>query len=67
MSEPIKIARRRLRAWCRILDAVAEQRAALASRIYRADIDDKQLGADFQVWCELTRGLADFLQTRRTA
>lgn len=54
-------------AWCRILDAIAEQRAALASPIYREDVDDKQIDADVPVFCELARALADFLQTRRSA
>ena len=67
MTAPLKIAHRRMSAWCRILDAVAEQRAALDARIYREDIDDKHLGADVHSWCELTRALADFLQMRRSA
>jgi hypothetical protein len=60
-------ATRRVTAWCRIVDAVAEQKDALAHRIWRADPDDDLLEADVQTWLELTQSLADFLEARRAA
>jgi hypothetical protein len=60
-------ARARFLAWCRVLDAVAEMRAALDYRVWSADPDDTLLEADMQTWCELARALADFLRARRTA
>ena len=60
-------AKRRLLAWCRIIDAVVEMRAGLDHRIWREDVDDTHLEADCQTWCELTRALADFLEARRAA
>ena len=62
---PLDIARRRRSAWLRVLDAVAEMRAALDHRIWRADIDDIHLEGDCRAWCELAQSLADFLQSRR--
>jgi hypothetical protein len=59
--------RARAHAWRRIIDAVAEQKAALQHRIDREGIDDTMLAADCQTWCELSRALADFLKTRRAA
>jgi hypothetical protein len=58
---------RRMRAWARILDAVADMREALSYRISQASPDDLFLKADCQTWCELTQALADFLEVRRTA
>ena len=63
----ITVAKTRLFAWCRILDAVAEMRHALDQRIRRAGPDDRFLQADCQTWCELANALADFLEVRRTA
>jgi ribosomal protein L39E len=60
-------ANRRLPAWCRILDAIAEMRDALDHRLWREDIGDTQLKTDVQTWCELTQALADFLDVRRAA
>lgn len=57
----------RMLAWRRILEAVAEQRAALDYRIWRENPDDTHLKADCQTWCELARALADFLRARRAA
>jgi hypothetical protein len=57
----------RMVAWCRILDAVAEMRAALDHRIRREDADDTHLEADVQTWCRLSAALADFLKARRSA
>jgi hypothetical protein len=57
--------RARLRAWCRILDAVAEMREALKHRIWREDVDDTLLEADCQTWHELSWALADFLAAKR--
>lgn len=57
----------RMLAWRRIIESVAEQREALDHRIWRADPDDRHLGADCQTWCELSRALADFLKARRAA
>ena len=62
-----KSSKARLVAWCRILDAVTEQRDALDHRIWREDPDDVLLEADIQTWCELSGALADFLQVRRAA
>ena len=53
--------------WCRILDAVAEQRDALDYRIRCGDPADNLLEADCKAWCELSCGLADFLEARRVA
>jgi hypothetical protein len=55
----------RLRAWCRVLDAMAEMRGSLDHRIWREDPEDTLLEADVQTWCELTRALGDFLRARR--
>ena len=60
-------ARRRVFAWLRILDALAEQRQALEYRIWVEDPEDTVLAADCQVWCELTAAVADFLKSRRSA
>ena len=60
----VAAAKRRALAWCRILEAVAEQRKALDHRIWREDPDDVLLEADVQTWCELARGLTDFLKAR---
>ena len=60
-------AKHRLAAWCRVLDAVGEMRAALDHQIWREDPDDCLLEADVQCWCELARALADFLSARRMA
>ena len=57
----------RLRAWTRVLHAVAEQRHALEHRIWREDIEDEFLEADVQTWRDLTQALADFLKARRSA
>src|SRR5262245_58384990 len=57
---------RRFRAWCRVLEAIADQREALEHRIWREDPEDVQLEADCQVLCELMLALADFLATRRS-
>ncbi|MBM3545276.1 MAG: hypothetical protein FJX44_12430 [Alphaproteobacteria bacterium] len=62
-----QVAKARARAWCRILDAVAEMRDALDHRIWREDPDDTLLEADVQTWVELARALAGFLRTRRAA
>jgi hypothetical protein len=55
----------RLRAWCCVLDALGEQKQALAIRIERANPDDKPLEADVRVWCHLANAAADFLEARR--
>ena len=57
----------RLIAWCRVLEAIAEQREALHHRIWREDPEDTLLEADCQTWCELAQALADFLNARRAA
>jgi hypothetical protein len=62
-----EIATTRLVAWCRILDAVAEQRDALDHRIRRGDPDDSELEADCRTWCGLSQALADFLKARKAA
>ena len=54
-------------AWCRVLDAVADQREALDHRIWREDPNDTYLEADVRTWCELSRALAYFLKARRAA
>jgi hypothetical protein len=57
----------RVAAWRRILDSVAEMRAALDHRVWREDPADRLVEADFQTWCELSHALADFLEARRSA
>ena len=57
-------AHARMLAWCRVLDAVSEQRDALQQRIWR-EPDDRMLDADVQTWCELAASLAAFLEARR--
>jgi hypothetical protein len=54
-------------AWCRVLNAIAEQREALDFRIWCARPDDTDLDADVQIWCELSAALADFLDARVAA
>ena len=66
MNAPLNIARSRALAWCRILDALAEQRQALEHRIYREDFEDTALEPDCRVWCELATALAAFLKARRS-
>ena len=56
-----------LTGWCRILDAVADQREALDHRIWRGDLDDVRLAADVRTWCELSQALIGFLNGRRKA
>ena len=63
--KPFDIARKRRGAWLRVLDALAEQREALAYRIHLEDYDDSQIEADVRAWCELSRALADFLAWRK--
>lgn len=58
-------AQARMLAWCRVLDAISEQRDALQQRIWREDPDDRMLDADVQTWCELAASLAAFLEARR--
>jgi hypothetical protein len=58
---------RRVITWCRILEAVAEQRETLLHRIWREDPEDTLLEADCQTWCELAQALADFLNAKRPA
>ena len=58
-------AKRRVHAYCRVLDAVAEQRDALAYRAWLADPDDTFLPADVQTWCELSLALADLPARKR--
>lgn len=67
VTAAFKIGKRRLTAWCAILNAVAEQREALGHRIWREDASDTLLAADCQTWCELTAALADFLKARGKA
>jgi hypothetical protein len=57
----------RLRAWLRILDALAEMRLALEHRIWREDPDDTVLENDCQCWCELADAIADHLSLRRSS
>jgi hypothetical protein len=59
-------AKARILAWCRILDALAEQREALEYRIWCEDPDDTHLEADCRLWCELAQALADFPNARRS-
>jgi hypothetical protein len=67
--EPIAFAQVevRARAWFRITEAVDEMREALDYRIWREDPDDTHLEHDCRVFCDLTRGLTDFLAARRSA
>ena len=58
-------ARARLRAWCRILDTLAEQREALQLRIWREYPGEIHLAAECQAWCELARSLTNLLRARR--
>ena len=60
-ADMLSATKAQLLAWCRVLDAVAEQREALDHRIWREDPDDTHLKADVQTWCELARALAYFL------
>jgi hypothetical protein len=62
-----EIAITRLAAWCRILDAVAEQREALDRRIDHQDPSDTHIDADCQTWGGLAEALADFLDARKSA
>ena len=57
----------RLRAWTRVLDAVADIRDSLQYRISREDVTDTQLESDVQKFGELTRALADYLQAKKEA
>lgn len=52
----------RVRAWTRVLDAVADMREALDQRIWQADPDDTTLAADVRTWCMLGRALGDYLR-----
>jgi hypothetical protein len=65
--ERAESAKAGLYAWCRVLEALAEQREALEYRQCYEGIDDKFLAADIQTWCELAWALADFLAARRAA
>lgn len=60
-------AKPRMLAWRRVVEAVAEQREALAHRIWREDPEDTHLQADVQTWCELAQALADYIRARRSA
>jgi hypothetical protein len=53
--------------WCRVIDAVAEQRTALDHRVWRAEPNDAHLEADVRIWCALAGALADFLEAGRAA
>jgi hypothetical protein len=55
----------RLRAWTRVLEAVADIRDSLQYRISREDVTDTQLESDVQKFGELTRALADYLQAKK--
>jgi hypothetical protein len=59
-------AKARFHAWCRILEAVAEMRAALDYRLYSEDPDDVGLEVDIRNWCDLTQALAGLLKAGRT-
>jgi hypothetical protein len=52
--------RARLVVWTRVLEALAEQREALAHRIWLEDAEDTLLEADTQTFTELVRALDDF-------
>src|SRR5262245_23551098 len=58
---------RRVRAYCRVLDALIEQRQALAHRLWIADATDRHLEPDCRVWCELADAVADYLTARKSA
>ena len=57
----------RLRAWTRVLEAVAAQREALEHRISREDVTDTSLEHDVQNFAERARALADYLQAKKEA
>jgi hypothetical protein len=60
-------AEARARAWLRIVETVAEMREALDCRIWCEDAEDTHLEHDCRAFCELMRGLTDFLKARRPA
>jgi hypothetical protein len=60
-------ARPRQRAWTRVIEALAEQRASLEHRIWREDPEDIDIDDDVRIWGDLARALADFLEARRVA
>jgi hypothetical protein len=53
-----------MKAWTRVIDVLAEMREALEHRIWREDATDTLLEHDCQTFGELSRALADYLQSR---
>jgi hypothetical protein len=58
------LARRRMEEWRRVIEAVAEQRAALEYRIWAEDPDDLVLHDDVRIWGELTSAVAGLPQSK---
>ena len=70
-SEPpakqLRRAERRMIAWQRVLDAVAEMRAAIDHRIWAENPDDVSLEHDCRNFCELALALSNYLKAKRAA
>jgi hypothetical protein len=55
----------RLRAWLRIISAMAEMREALDYRIFLENSDELSLEEDVRSWCRLAAALTDLLTIGR--